>query len=77
VRLVLAPDARWIAEYYAVTEIRETGDGALEAVPPAKELGWVARLLLRVEPDVTVVSPPELAESVRDLARRTLDRYGE
>ena len=77
VRLRLAPGARWIAEYYAVTDAREVGDGSLEVLLPAKELGWVARLLLRVGSDVTVVSPPELAEDVRELARRTLDRYGE
>jgi predicted DNA-binding transcriptional regulator YafY len=37
----------------------------------------VARLLLRVGPEATVLDPPELQAEVRDLARRTLDRYGE
>ena len=77
VRLVLARGARWIAEYYAVTDVRETGDGSLEVSLPAKELGWVARLLLRVGPDATVLDPLHLGDDVRGLARRTLDRYGE
>ena len=77
VRLRLGPGARWIAEYYAVTEARERDGGSLEVALPAKELGWVARLLLRVGSDATVLGPPQLAEAVRELARGTLDRYGE
>jgi proteasome accessory factor C len=77
VRLRLAPGARWIAEYYAVTDALETGDGSMEVSLPAKELGWVAKLLLRVGPDAAVIDPAGLADDVRELARRTLDRYGE
>jgi len=77
VRLRLAPGARWIAEYYAVTDALESGDGSLEVSLPARELGWVAKLLLRVGSDATVIDPPGLAEDVRGLARKTLDRYGE
>jgi len=76
VRLRLAPGARWIAEYYAVTDEEEAGDGRLDVTLPARSLGWVAELLLRVGPDATVLGPPELPDVVRDLARRTLDRYG-
>ncbi len=77
VRLRLTPDARWIAEYYTVTAAHERDDGSLEVSLPAKELGWVARLLLRVGAEATVLAPPRLADDVRELARRTLDRYGE
>ena len=77
VRLRLAPGARWIAEYYATSEAVERHDGSLDVVLPARSLGWVARLLLRVGPEATVLDPPELQAEVRDLARRTLDRYGE
>lgn len=76
VRLRLAPGARWIGEYYATDEAVERDDGSLDVVLPAKGMGWVARLLLRVGSDVTVLDPPELRAEVRDLARRTLDRYG-
>jgi predicted DNA-binding transcriptional regulator YafY len=44
---------------------------------PARELGWVAKLLLRVGADATVLDPPGLADDVRELAQKTLDRYGE
>ncbi len=74
VRLRLHPPARWIAEYYATVDPVEHDD-ALEVTLPAKQLGWVARLLLRVGPDAEVIDPPELADTVRELAERTLARY--
>jgi proteasome accessory factor C len=76
VRLRLRPAARWIAEYYATTELAEREDGGVEATLPARQLGWVARLLLRVGDDAEIVEPVELREEVRRLARETLARYG-
>ena len=76
VRLRLRPAARWIAEYYATTEVEEQDDGGVELTLPARQLGWVARLLLRVGDDAEVVEPPELRDQVRELARETLARYG-
>jgi proteasome accessory factor C len=75
VRLRLQPAARWIAEYYATVDPVEHDDGSLEVTLPARQLGWVARLLLRVEPDVAIVTPLELVDAVRELARQTLLRY--
>ncbi|MGZ5306216.1 MAG: helix-turn-helix transcriptional regulator [Actinomycetota bacterium] len=75
VRLRLAPGARWIAEYYATTDEQERADGSLDITLPARTLGWVARLLLRVGSDATVLEPPELTAQVAALARSTLDRY--
>jgi proteasome accessory factor C len=75
VRLRLAPAARWIAEYYATTSEQERADGSLDITLPARALGWVARLLLRVGADATVLEPPELTAQVVALARTTLDRY--
>lgn len=76
VRLRLAPAARWIAEYYATTSERERADGWLDITMPARELGWVARLLMRVGAEATILEPPELTAQVVALARTTLDRYG-
>jgi proteasome accessory factor C len=77
VRLRLRPAARWVAEYYAVSQEREAGDGVLEVVLPVGRLDWIAGLLLRLGDDAEVLGPPELGERVRDLARRTLDRYAD
>ncbi|MET1012870.1 MAG: WYL domain-containing protein [Actinomycetota bacterium] len=76
VRLRLRPAARWIAEYYATTELEERDDGGVEATLPARQLGWVARLLVRVGDDAEVVEPAELRDEVRRLARETLAGYG-
>ena len=75
VRLRLAPAARWIAEYYATTDEHERADGSLDITLPSRTLGWVAKLLLRVGDDATVLEPPELTAQVVALARSTLDRY--
>jgi proteasome accessory factor C len=77
VRLRLRPAARWVAEYYAVVDAREVGDGALEVVLPVGRLDWLAGLLLRLGDAAEVAEPAELRERVRDLARRTLDRYAD
>ena len=76
VRLRLAPTARWVAEYYATTDVVERDDGGVEVTLPARQLGWVARLLLRLGGDAEVREPTGLRDEVRELARRTLDRYG-
>jgi predicted DNA-binding transcriptional regulator YafY len=36
---------------------------------------WLARLLLRVGPEASVLDPPELATAGRDAARSLLARY--
>jgi proteasome accessory factor C len=76
VRLRLRPGARWIAEYYATTQVEELEDGGVEVTLPARQLGWVARLLLRVGDDAEVVEPVELRAEVARLAAETLARYG-
>lgn len=76
VRLRLRPGARWIAEYYASSDRVELEDGSLEATLPVGQLGWMATLLLRVGPQAEVLTPPQLAEMVREQARSTLKNYG-
>lgn len=75
VRLRLRPAARWVVEYYATSDVVEIEDGCVEATLPARRLAWVAKLLLRLGPSAEVLSPPELAEDVRTLARATLANY--
>jgi proteasome accessory factor C len=75
VRLRLAPGARWIAEYYTISDEHENEDGTLDITLPVSALGWVARLLLRVGHDATVLDPPELTVMVGELADGTLGRY--
>jgi proteasome accessory factor C len=76
VRLRLGPSSRWVAEYYATTDVAELPDGAIETTLPAREVGWVVLLLLRLGPDAEILDPPGLADEVRETARRTLAAYG-
>ena len=75
IRLVLGAGARWVAEYYEIEAKRETGDGGVEVVLPAKELAWVAKLILRLGGEARVVEPPELIELTRRVAADTLALY--
>ena len=76
VRLLLSPDARWVAEYYEVQEETEHANGDLEVAMPAGRLEWAERLVLRLSGGARVLAPPELHERVRSLASRTRERYG-
>ena len=76
VRLLLKPGARWVAEYFEVEAKHERAEGALEVTLPAKELAWVAKLVLRLGGEARVLEPPELLELVRETASATLRRYG-
>ena len=76
VRLLLGPGARWVAEYYETEEIVERRGGRLEVVIPTKRLAWLARLVLSLGEDVTVLGPPALEGAVRDVARKALAPYG-
>jgi proteasome accessory factor C len=75
VRLALAPGARWVADYYETDRRREGPNGTLEVTLPAKDLPWVAKLVLRLGGQATVLEPPQLAEMVRETARATLAHY--
>jgi len=75
VRLLLHPSARWVAEYYEVDETLERDSGALEVVLPASRLEWVARLVLRLSGQAEVLEPPELADLVVRLVKRTREGY--
>jgi proteasome accessory factor C len=75
VRLRLAPDARWVAEYYETSDEIERDDGWLEVSLPAARMEWLERLLLRLGSDVEVIEPVDLGPRVLELARRTLARY--
>lgn len=75
IRLRVGPEGRWIAEYYEVDEVVELPNGAVEMVFPASRLEWVARLVLRLGPDVTIVEPRALKDRVREVASLTRKRY--
>lgn len=74
VTLRVGRHARWITEYYPCERVDEAADGWIVSLR-ACDLAWARRLVLGLGPDVSVVAPPELAESVRARAAAALDAY--
>lgn len=76
VTLALASPARWVADYYPVSELRELPDGGLSITLYASETSWLHRLVLGLGADVRVVEPAALAAEVHALAAGALRAYG-
>lgn len=74
VRLLLRSGARWVAEYYDVERAAPRGED-LEVVLPAKDLAWMAKLVLRLGGEAEVLDPPELRDLARQAAEETLALY--
>ena len=73
----LQPAARWVAEYYPVEGVKELAGGRLRVRLRMASEGWLPRLALRLGGQLVVVSPPEVAARVRDLAEQALAHYAD
>jgi len=74
-QLVLAPDARWVSEYYPMEAVAELDDGRLRVWMRYADLSWMVRLLLGLGGDVVVEGPQELVTALRERALGALARY--
>ncbi|MPY82763.1 MAG: WYL domain-containing protein [Actinophytocola sp.] len=74
--LVLAPDARWVAEYYACEELAELDGGRLRVRMRYGDENWLVRLVLGMGGEVLVEQPAELATRVRERAAAGVARAG-
>jgi predicted DNA-binding transcriptional regulator YafY len=75
VTVELQPAARWVAEYYPVEQVEEMTGGRLRVRLRTASEDWLPRLALRLGGQLVVIDPHEVAERVRDLARRALAGY--
>jgi proteasome accessory factor C len=75
VELELTPAGRWVAEYYPCEEAVELGEGRMRVSLRARDQGWLVRLALRLGDTGRVLTPPSLAEAVREQACAALARY--
>nr|WP_281385863.1 WYL domain-containing protein [Nocardioides luti] len=75
VTLRLAPQARWIVEYYPVEKVRPRKGGSLEVELLVADERWLQRLLLRLAPYASVVSPEEYAHTFTAAAQDALGLY--
>jgi proteasome accessory factor C len=75
VRLLQAPAARWVADYFVTESARERPEGRLEVVLPARDLEWVVKLVLRLGGEAEVLDPAEVERRLRSTAMETLEAY--
>lgn len=75
VTLRLAPEARWVAEYYPVESSQELPGGSLRVVLRAGDPAWLVRLALRLAGAATVEEPTEMSAAVRRAATEALRNY--
>jgi proteasome accessory factor C len=75
VTLRLAPQARWIVEYYPVEAVRSRRGGRLEVDLKVADERWLRRLLLRLAPHAEVVAPSEFADTFTAAAQDALSLY--
>lgn len=67
--------ARWITEYYPCEQVDTAAEGGWLVSLRVTDLTWARRLVLGLGPEVTVVTPPELARAVREAAASALEAY--
>jgi len=77
VRLVLGPEARWVADTVPVLDVRPDAGGDLEVILAIGGKAWLERLVLQAGPQARVVSPRRLVTAGPAAARRLLRRYAE
>ena len=76
VTIRLAPTARWVTEYYDITEQRPGPDGTVDVDLEVASEAWVQSLLFRVAPHARLVAPSHYADTFTAEARATLRLYG-
>ncbi|MEL4152683.1 WYL domain-containing protein [Corynebacterium bovis] len=71
--LTLAPSGAWMYEYFPVWHVDGEDDGVVTIADTGE---WLDRFLVAYSPEIVDVAPPDVAERVRERARRALDVYG-
>ncbi|WP_035950649.1 YafY family protein [Parafrankia sp. EUN1f] len=77
VRLDLDPRARWVVDYYPVSQACDLPDGGVSVVLRVADLAWLSRLVLGLGELVREVEPASVAASVHEVAGRALAGYGD
>jgi proteasome accessory factor C len=77
VTLRLQPGATWVSDYYPVESVEVHDDGSQTVGLRTSDTAWLRRLLWRLGGRGVVVSPPGVAEEVRQGAEAALAAYGD
>jgi proteasome accessory factor C len=73
--LHLDPSARWVAEYYPVEQVEESGGGGLRVRLRVGDPEWLTRLVLRLGGTARVEEPADLSAAVHRAAGEALGNY--
>jgi proteasome accessory factor C len=76
IELELAPNTRWVPEYYPCESVQELPSGGLRIALRAPDQDRIRRLVLRLGENVRVVGPPGFAAAVQGTAAAALAGYG-
>ena len=76
VTLELAPEARWVVDYYPVSDVRDLPDSGVEVTLRVSEPFWLYRLVLMLGGQVRRIEPPGVAACIHARAVRALAAYG-
>lgn len=71
----ISPSAAWVRERTPHETAEDLPDGWTRLTLRTPNLPWLERLVLQLGDDGRAVSPPELADGVREIARKALARY--
>ena len=77
VTLRLLPGATWVSDYYPVESVEVHDDGSQTVGLRTSDTAWLRRLLWRLGGHGVVVSPPEVADEVRQGAEAALAAYAD
>ena len=75
VQVHLRAPARWVAEQYPVSSVRDQEDGSFIIELPVLDLHWLQLLLLGLGDAVKSVRPSEVADQVQHSAREAVAAY--
>lgn len=75
VTLRLEPPARWVVEYYPVEEVRPGPGETTDVDLLVADRRWLDRLLLRLAPHASIVTPAEFSASFTAAAQDALRLY--
>lgn len=75
VTLRLEPPARWVVEYYPVEEVRPGPGETTDVDLLVADRRWLDRLLLRLAPHASIVTPDEFSASFTAAAQDALRLY--
>jgi len=75
--LLLGPEASWVIEQYPIDAVEPADAGWVRVTLPVSSDRWLAKLVIRLGPQVELVEPETAKAAIADIARRMLAAYSD